>query len=219
MIEFLSSWAKSLGLTIVVVSILEMLLPNNKNKKYIRMVMGIYVIFTMISPVINNKDVFDLNNINIEEYGTVQASTNVDQTSMDKRIEELYMQELEKDITKKIQEKGYKVLSCKVKAQILGEENESKISKIKLNLEKVQENNCEENNKVKNQNLQENDLESKIVTQIQKIKPIDTSIKSKNVEKNIEKEKKVKIENADIQEIKDFLIKEYGVSENCLEIS
>ena len=223
MIEFLSSWAKSLGLTIVVVSILEMLLPNNKNKKYIRMVMGIYVIFTMISPVINNKDVFDLNNINIEEYGTVQASTNVDQTSMDKRIEELYMQELEKDITKKIQEKGYKVLSCKVKAQILGEENESKISKIKLNLEKVQENNSEENNKLKNQNLQENkeenDLESKIVTQIQKIKPIDTSIKSKNVEKNIEKEKKVNIENADIQEIKDFLIKEYGVSENCLEIS
>ena len=60
MIQFLSSWAKSLGLTIVVVSILEMLLPNNKNKKYIRMVMGIYVIFTMISPVINNKDVFDL---------------------------------------------------------------------------------------------------------------------------------------------------------------
>ena len=30
MIEFLSSWAKSLGVTIVIVSILEMLLPNNK---------------------------------------------------------------------------------------------------------------------------------------------------------------------------------------------
>ena len=218
MIEFLSSWAKSLGLTIVIVSILEMLLPNNKNKKYIRMVMGIYVIFTMISPVINNKEVFDLNNISIEEYGSVQASTNVDQTSMDKRIEELYIQEQEKDIKKKIQEKGYIVLSCKVKAQILGEENESKISKIKLNLEKIVE-----NNKQKNQNLQENkeenDLESKIVAQIQKIKPIDTTINSKKVEKNIEKEKKTKIENTDIQEIKNFLIKEYGVSENCLEIS
>ena len=223
MIEFLSSWAKSLGLTIVIVSILEMLLPNNKNKKYIRMVMGIYVIFTMISPVINNKEVFDLNNINIEEYGTVQASTNVDQTSMDKRIEELYIQELEKDITKKIQEKGYRVLSCKVKAQILGEENESKISKIKLDLEKIVENNNEDNNSIKNQNInsnkEENDLESKIVAQIQKIKPIDTTINSKKVEKDIKKEKKTKIENADIQEIKNFLIKEYGVSENCLEIS
>ena len=35
MIEFLSSWAKGIGLAIVVVSILEMLLPNNKIKKYI----------------------------------------------------------------------------------------------------------------------------------------------------------------------------------------
>ena len=94
---------------------------------------------------------------------------------MDKELDrkERESKELEKDITKKIQEKGYTVLSCKVKAQILGEENESKISKIKLNLEKIVENNNEENNKQKNQNLQENkeenDLESKIVAQIQKI--------------------------------------------------
>ena len=48
MIEFLSSWAKGLGLAIVVVSILEMILPNNKTKKYIRMVMGVYILFTII---------------------------------------------------------------------------------------------------------------------------------------------------------------------------
>ena len=35
MIEILSSWAKGLGITIVIVSIFEMLLPNNKTKKYI----------------------------------------------------------------------------------------------------------------------------------------------------------------------------------------
>ena len=34
MIEFLSSWAKGLGVVIVIVSVLEMLLPNNKTKKY-----------------------------------------------------------------------------------------------------------------------------------------------------------------------------------------
>ena len=44
MIEFLSSWTKGLGVTIVVVSILEMLLPNNKTKKYIRMVLGLSLI-------------------------------------------------------------------------------------------------------------------------------------------------------------------------------
>ena len=54
MIEFLSSWAKGLGLAIVIVSILEMLLPNNKTKKYIRIVMGIYIIFNIISPFVQN---------------------------------------------------------------------------------------------------------------------------------------------------------------------
>ena len=38
MIEFLSAWAKSIGLAIIIISILEMLLPNNKTKKYVRMV-------------------------------------------------------------------------------------------------------------------------------------------------------------------------------------
>lgn len=219
MIEFLSSWAKGLGLTIVIISILEMLLPNNKNKKYIRMVMGIYVIFTMISPLINNKEKFNINNLNLEEYTTVQATTQiVDQTSMDKRIEELYMEELEKDITKKIQEKGYKVLSCKVNAKISDEENETKINKIKLNIEKTEN----EENKIEEKNTDmnvENSIENKIITQIQKIKPIDTSISTKDSDIKNKLDAKSKIENSDIQNIKKFLIEEYGVSEKCLEIS
>ena len=55
MIEVLSSWAKGLGLSIVVVSILEMILPNNKTKKYVRMVMGIYILFNIISPLVKNQ--------------------------------------------------------------------------------------------------------------------------------------------------------------------
>ena len=66
MIEILSSWAKGLGITIVIVSIFEMLLPNNRTKKYIRMVLGVYVIFNIVSPLIKNKDVFNFNNIDIE---------------------------------------------------------------------------------------------------------------------------------------------------------
>ena len=66
MIEILSSWAKGLGITIVIVSIFEMLLPNNRTKKYIRMVLGVYVIFNIVSPLIKNKDVFNFNNIDLE---------------------------------------------------------------------------------------------------------------------------------------------------------
>ena len=213
MIEFMSSWVKGLGLAIVIVSILEMLLPNNKIKKYIRMVMGLYVLFTIISPFLYNQEVFDVNDINIEDYTSVSATTEVDQSSMDKRIEELYIQELEKDITKKIKEKGYEVTSCKVKAQISDEEEETKITKIKLNIQKSQED-------TNNQKDEEQNLENEIVTQIQKIKPIDTSIKENTVESKEEQEdKSTKVTKADIQNIKKFLIEEYEVNEKCLEIN
>lgn len=222
MVKFLSSWAKGLGLTIVIISILEMLLPNNKTKKYIRMVMGMYIIFTMISPVIENKNLFDFNNINLEEYNTKEMSTVVvDQTSMDKRIEKVYAQELEKDIIKKIQQKGYKVLSCKVNTQISDSESETKINKIKLSIDKNDNQEDKENeenkSKMENRNIaKENDVENKIVTEIQKIKKIEISTKNNT---KVEKKEKTKIQDSDIQNIKKFLIEEYGVSEKCLEIS
>ena len=213
MIKFMSAWIKGLGLAIVIVSILEMLLPNNKTKKYIRMVMGIYVLFTIISPFIANQEVFNSNYIDLENYVTTQTSTSLDQTSMDERIQQLYIQELEKDIQKKLKEKGYDVTICKVKAQISDKEEETKITKIKVNVEKLQE---EANYKQEDQ--QEN-LENKMVEEIQKIKPIDTSIKKDQLNQKAEKDEKQKVKQSDIQNIKKFLIQEYGVSEKCLEIN
>ena len=58
MVNFLSSWVKNLSLAIIVVSILEMLLPNNKTKKYVKMVMGLYILFSIISPFIKSNFVF-----------------------------------------------------------------------------------------------------------------------------------------------------------------
>lgn len=214
MIEFMSSWVKGLGLAVVIVSILEMLLPNNRTKKYIRMVMGLYVLFTIISPFLSNQEIFDMNNINLEDYTSVSASTNLDQNSMDKRIEELYIQELEKDIIKKIKEQGYEVTSCKVKAQISDKEEETKITKIKVHVQKSQE----DTNNQKEEN--EQNLENQIVAQIQKIKPIDMTIKENTSEQNEnQQDKSTKVNKADIQNIKKFLIEEYEVNEKCLEIN
>ena len=213
MIEFMSAWIKGLGLAIVIVSILEMLLPNNKTKKYIRMVMGIYVLFTIVSPFIKHQDVFKAENFDLDEYTSTQTSTTLNQSSMDERIQELYIQELEKDISKKLKEKGYETTSCKVKAQISDEEEETKITKIKIKVQKSQE-------EVKPS--EEEKIENKVVTEIQKRKPIDTSIQKQDENKKEENEaedKKTKINRADIQNIKKFLIEEYGVSEKCLEIN
>lgn len=217
MIEFLSSWAKGLGLAIVIVSILEMLLPNNRTKKYIRMVMGIYVLFTVISPFIKNKEIFNFNEVDLDKYMTTQTSTVIDQSSMDERIQNLYIQELEKDITKKIEEKGFDVTKCRVEAKISDNEEENKITKIKLNVQKSEEQNVsKQDDTVK--------IENKVVTEIQKIKPIDTNVKVENTTDNSvnnskETNKEKKLTRSDIQNIKKFLIEEYEVNEKCLEIN
>ena len=204
MVEFLSTWAKQLVLAVIIISILEMLLPNNKTKKYIRMIMGIYLLFTMISPLIENKEVLDINEFtnleNIVNQTTIQTSTE-GENSMDKRIQQLYIEELEKDIKEKVENQGYEVEKCIVDAIITGNEEESGISKITL--------------KIGGKNIKETetkDLENRIVTEIQKIKKVDTSISEK-------KDSEEKIEKSDIEELKKFLIQEYGVSEKCLGIN
>ena len=220
MIEFLSSSIKSLGVAIIIVSILEMLLPNNKIKKYIRMVMGIFILFNIIAPFIQNKDKFDLNEISLENFTQTEtvSSTNVNQVSMNQRIEKLYTQEMEKDITKKVEEKGYVVEDCNVIANIKDEENETKITQIRLSISKKQE----QADTNENTNSIEETIENKIVTEIQKIKINPINI-SKNSEEDIQKNNQVANQNniskSDIQNLKKFLIEEYGVSEKCLEIN
>ncbi len=211
MINFLSSWVKNLSLALIIVSILEMILPNNKTKKYVRTVMGLYILFSIISPFTENSSKINLNNIDLDSYtkNTKTASSKVeevDQTSMDNRINEIYKEELQKDITQKIEEKGYKVETCKVVAYI--SEKNSEIEKITIKINgKINE---ENDNDVKN-----NTIENKIVTEIQKIQKVNIGV-GENKEN---KEEETNITKTDIKIIKDFLIKEYGVSEKCLKIS
>lgn len=207
MVNFLSSWAKSLTLAIIIVSILEMMLPNNKTKKYVKMIMGVYILFNIISPFIKNVQAFDVNNINVEKYVNNTTSENIviNQDSMDQRIQDLYIQEIQKDVKSKIEEKGYIVNKCKVDAVISGKEGVSGIKKIVLKIEK--------DNKKKEEIERNEDTENKIVTEIQKIKKIDAQIK------NDSSKEEQKISSQDIKNLKDFLKQEYEVSEKCLEIN
>ena len=214
MINFLSSWVKNLALALIIVSILEMILPNNKTKKYVKMVMGLYILFSIISPFIENSDKFDLNNFDLNSYveetqTTLSTSEGLDQTSMNNRLNQIYKEELEKDITQKVEGKGYEVESCKVVAHISQED--SGIEKITLKINgKANENEDKEENS--------STIEDKIVTEIQKIQKVDINI-AKNDENKDDKEEATNITKTDIKIIKDFLINEYGVSENCLKIS
>ncbi len=236
MINFLSLWVKNLSLALIVVSILEMLLPNNKTKKYIKMVMGLYILFSIIAPFVNNSNVL---NFNIEDvysdYSKEISSTSatsmegeVNQASMDDRLNKLYKEQLESDITYKVEEKGYDVRKCKVDAHI--SESDTGIEYITIEIDGKNDN-VENSNDSDNSNKtdatenfngsskysknSENTLEDKIVKEIQKIQKVEIDVSKGDDSEDTNSA----ITKTDVKMIKDFLTKEYGVSEKCLKIN
>ena len=177
MINFLSSWVKNLCLALIVVSILEMLLPNNKTKKYVKMVMGLYILFSIIEPFIENSNELKFNVEDLyNQYSveTLAKSENVNQKSMDSRLDELYKQKLENDIVQKLDEEGYVVEDCDVKAHISSNDTGIELITIKI---KEKKDNSNENDE--NQSNETMNIEEKIVNEIQKIQKVEINV-SKN---------------------------------------
>ncbi len=221
MINFLSSWVKNLCLALIVVSILEMLLPNNKTKKYVKMVMGLYILFSIIEPFIENSNELKFNVEDLYNQYSVETSAeseNVNQKSMDSRLDELYKQKLENDIVQKLDEEGYVVEDCDVKAHISSNDTGIELITIKI---KEKKDNSNENDE--NQSNEQMNIEEKIVNEIQKIQKVEINV-SKNQDNSSDESTQSEQQNqnitkTDIKIVKQFLIKEYGVSEKCLRIN
>ena len=52
MINWITNWAEAIIIAVVIATIIEMILPEGNCKKYIKVVIGVYILFTIISPVI-----------------------------------------------------------------------------------------------------------------------------------------------------------------------
>lgn len=147
MINFISSWAEQIVIAVIIATVIELILPKNKNKKYIQMVIGVYVLFNIISPIIKNKDSINVKDI---KENIVTSDYIVDQTSMDKRLEKIYLEEIEKDVKSKFEENGFSVNKCEVDAildtnkknagihlitiKLKGKNNQEQLSRLKSNL-------------------------------------------------------------------------------------
>ena len=116
MINFLSSWAEQVILAVIIATILELILPNSKNKKYVQMVIGVYVLFNIISPVIKNKEKLVFDETSLDKY--ITTSTKIEQSSMDKRLEKIYLDELENNIKLKFKDAGIEIVKCNIDAEL-----------------------------------------------------------------------------------------------------
>ena len=149
MVEWISGWAQGIIVAVIIATIIEMLLPEGSSKKYIKVVVGIYILFTIVSPVITkitNKE-FKLSDIiDLDEYIEAASSDNTYnelEKSNNENIKEVYIASLKSDIEGKIANKGYNADSIEVEVQ---DNDEYTINSITISVSKLDEK--EENNNI-----------------------------------------------------------------------
>lgn len=207
MISFLSNVAETIILTIVICTILELLLPDSKNKKYIKVIMGIYLIFNIISPIINNKEILatDFNNV-LNNAQSISTESIDNKSSMDEQLEKVYKQKLDEEVEKKINELGYIVNGLQIEAKLLGDN--AGIYSIKANVNKM------ENSKENNENTTNNSNENK-VKEVEKVEEVKISIGDR-IKNKIEEKTNNTEEEKTLQE---NLANYYQIESNVVSIS
>ena len=179
MISWFNGWAQSIILAVIIVTILEMILPEGKNKKYIKIVMGVYVTFTIVSPIISKVAGNDFE-IDISKYEDILnanaiESTNSIESINNQSIENLYLNTIKTDIKSEIEKEGYQTKDIKITADINVEEEEAHIHKIDIEvLKKEKENQIKKVNKIEigntTEEIEENtNLTSKEINNLKKI--------------------------------------------------
>ena len=172
MIKFINSWAQGIILAVIIATIIEIVLPEGKNKKYVKTVIGIYILFTIIYPLINK---FTKVNINtLIENATKQTSTYQESNSLkidtDKYIESTYKKKIEEDIRKRANEKNLNITSLNVYIETEDENRYGMLNSLVMKVEKNEINKKNINvNQIKEVNISKNVQNNEIIENKDKI--------------------------------------------------
>ena len=117
-----------------------MILPEGNSKKYIKVVIGIYVLFTIVSPIITKisgkeiqvSDIIDLDEY-IEEAKTASKAQNQMEIQNEDNILDIYINGIKEDMKAKIEAKGYVVNNINIS---VAKDGSYEIQSVVLNVEK-----------------------------------------------------------------------------------
>ena len=136
MISNISSWAQGIIIAIIVGSIIQMLLPENKNKKYIKLVIGVYILFYIINPVVGKQ--LNLNEFSLDEYLSVDAKTNSEETNIyDNTVKETFKNKVIYNIKSQLNSKGYESNNIKIEIDDENKEETKEKDKSQIIVNKI----------------------------------------------------------------------------------
>lgn len=134
MIKWIGTWVQGIVIAVIISTIIEMILPEGKIKKYVKTVIGVYIVFVIVSPIftkITGKE------INLKLYELPEKSKmQVNAINTNAYIETTYINKLKQDIIENIKQKGYKVIDINIEIE-QQETNYGNVNKINLKVTKT----------------------------------------------------------------------------------
>lgn len=136
MVNLVNSWMKGIIVAVIITIVIEMILPEGKNKKYIKTVINLYILYVIIAPVCTK---LLHKNINFKE---IMAHYQVPEISVkkidnNKYIKEIYEQNIKDKITEDLNNMGFAVSEIRVMMSE-NDEDYGNIEKIELHVKKNQ---------------------------------------------------------------------------------
>jgi stage III sporulation protein AF len=111
----MNSWLKEIVVLFIIISMVDIIIPKGKMKRYVNFIIGLLIIFTIISPITR------INNISLDLDKAVSNFTDnsVQVTSMEEiqeeQIKKLYISNLKNELIEVIEENfNYEVADLKI---------------------------------------------------------------------------------------------------------
>ena len=204
MINWITNWAETIIIAVVIATIIEMILPEGNCKKYIKVVIGVYILFTIISPVITKftgktvsvSDLIDLSKY-VDEVKEKEKSQNLLAQNNETNIKDMYISNLKTDIKSKLKGKGYTTKN--INLDVSSDENYT-LNKIYLSVSKIDENEEADN------------TQTNEVSKIETVNEVNVSI-SNEVTSTENKKEKDSLSTSDKKKIKEYLSSVYEIQE------
>lgn len=140
--NWINSWIQGIIIAVIIATIIEIIIPNGHNKKYIKTVIGIYILFTIIYPIV---DKLYGNKINLKDIMKSEIYASVDSNyqnisdelikTTNKNIESSYIDKIESEIKLYLENKDYSVKSVLVCIETKDDDNYGAINSINIVLQ------------------------------------------------------------------------------------
>lgn len=218
MINDITKWASGIIIAVIIATIIEMILPEGSSKKYIKVVIGVYILFTIISPVVSKftgksiavSDIIDLNQY-ISDFKEKEKIQNSLQEDSSANIRDIYIGNLKSDIQNKLKIKGYN--TTKIELDV-GYDDNYTLNKISLTVTKIKE-------KENSENKEENNINNTIISSVN---DININVSNQNINNNVQdnassNNTKSNLSSSDKKKIKEYLSEVYEINERSILIN